>query len=431
MEERHFFVLDASAILNLYRYPKKARDDLVSVLKKISDRLWIPHQAALEYQRNRLKVVAEQKSRFAEARGAATSAVRELESYFSSLRNRHALIDPEGLLEGVRTLVANFTEKLDELEKTQFDVQEDDPIRAELDSIFAGKIGAAPTAEAIAQICQDGARRFATNEPPGLMDEGKGKDGKAFYSYGGVKYEARFGDLILWEQLLRYAQGASIKSVIFITDDNKPDWWLKIDSKGEKNIGPRPELIEEIRRRAGVEGFYMYGSAQFLQHAHHYLRTQVSEDTIADVREAAESFRIDHGAIMRAAVRAEFVVENWFADEDTTIIRNPRDWSDFRVVAEGRSTGIDVMLLRRWSGHFGRRLHDHVRMGEKALRELDLDAWKIVIVCDECDAGNRLLSLVSGISLPPRTSIVVGRLVSDATLGDTFGFDYEIKSLAP
>ncbi len=54
------FVLDANVLLNLYRYSKEASEDLIQVLRRISERLWIPHQVALEYQRNRLGVIAEQ-----------------------------------------------------------------------------------------------------------------------------------------------------------------------------------------------------------------------------------------------------------------------------------------------------------------------------------------------------------------------------------
>jgi hypothetical protein len=45
-------ILDTSALLNLYRYPIPARDRLLTVLELLKDRLWLPHQAALEYQRN-------------------------------------------------------------------------------------------------------------------------------------------------------------------------------------------------------------------------------------------------------------------------------------------------------------------------------------------------------------------------------------------
>ena len=54
------FVLDANVLLNLYRYSQETSDELIQILKQISDRLWIPHQAALEYQENRLQTIAKQ-----------------------------------------------------------------------------------------------------------------------------------------------------------------------------------------------------------------------------------------------------------------------------------------------------------------------------------------------------------------------------------
>jgi len=45
------FVLDANVLLNLYRYSQETSNELIQILKQISDRLWIPHQAALEYQK--------------------------------------------------------------------------------------------------------------------------------------------------------------------------------------------------------------------------------------------------------------------------------------------------------------------------------------------------------------------------------------------
>jgi len=46
------FVLDANVLLNLYSYSQETSNELIGILKQISDRLWIPHQAALEYQKN-------------------------------------------------------------------------------------------------------------------------------------------------------------------------------------------------------------------------------------------------------------------------------------------------------------------------------------------------------------------------------------------
>ncbi len=62
------FVLDANILLNMYRYPEEARRQLFTVVQSIAPRLWVPYQAALEFQRNRLTVIAEQKKRFSDVR---------------------------------------------------------------------------------------------------------------------------------------------------------------------------------------------------------------------------------------------------------------------------------------------------------------------------------------------------------------------------
>jgi hypothetical protein len=51
------FVLDANILRNLYRYSEKTRDKSLVPLNSLSDRLWIPHQVAWEYQRHRMDVM--------------------------------------------------------------------------------------------------------------------------------------------------------------------------------------------------------------------------------------------------------------------------------------------------------------------------------------------------------------------------------------
>lgn len=50
-------VVDANVLLNLYRYNGATRDDLLGVLRRLDDRLWVPHQVAREFWRNRLAVL--------------------------------------------------------------------------------------------------------------------------------------------------------------------------------------------------------------------------------------------------------------------------------------------------------------------------------------------------------------------------------------
>jgi hypothetical protein len=47
--EQCIFVLDANVLLNLYRYSDETRSKFLEILEVLSKRLWVPHQAALEY----------------------------------------------------------------------------------------------------------------------------------------------------------------------------------------------------------------------------------------------------------------------------------------------------------------------------------------------------------------------------------------------
>jgi len=49
---------DTNVMLAAYRFERHARDELLAALEKLEDRLWIPHQVALEFHRNRLGVIA-------------------------------------------------------------------------------------------------------------------------------------------------------------------------------------------------------------------------------------------------------------------------------------------------------------------------------------------------------------------------------------
>ena len=57
------FALDANVLLNLYRYSENSTKDFLNILTFLSTakRLWIPHQAALEYHQRRVGVIGEQK----------------------------------------------------------------------------------------------------------------------------------------------------------------------------------------------------------------------------------------------------------------------------------------------------------------------------------------------------------------------------------
>ncbi len=47
-------ILDANVLLDFYLYPPPTLAEFFKVLENVANRLWLPHQAGLEYQQNRI-----------------------------------------------------------------------------------------------------------------------------------------------------------------------------------------------------------------------------------------------------------------------------------------------------------------------------------------------------------------------------------------
>ena len=300
------FILDANVLLNLYRYPKEGKNDLVKTLKFIANanRLWIPHQAALEYQENRLRVTAEQVKRFGDVRkllrkfGEARGTLKgELEKL--QLKKRHPLIDPDNFLRNIQREFVEFEATLDQLEEEQPNVSDEDTVRNELDRLLDGKIGAPFSSSELDKIYEEGKTRYEHKCPPGCEDAEKDKDNvRPCYFYKGSTIKRKFGDLILWYQIIDEVKAKEIGHVVFVTDDEKEDWWWIVDSKGKKTIGPRPELVEEIAHKAGVSLFWMYKCDEFLEYAQKYLGVEIAPESIKQARQIAELRRTElEGAV--------------------------------------------------------------------------------------------------------------------------------------
>jgi hypothetical protein len=89
--------------------------------------------------------------------------------------------------------------------------------------------------------------RLMGQHPPGFLDKRKEQN--------------RYGDLIIWQEIVRYARKNGLKSVVLCTNDNKPDWVYVpptiVDENGRhlsnearqtfKVILPLPLLLHEIR----------------------------------------------------------------------------------------------------------------------------------------------------------------------------------------
>ena len=272
------FVVDANVLLNLYRYSDDTREQMVLVLRAMEDRLWLPHQAADEFLTRRLDVIHARRKGYRDLLAGVAEARSEIEARANRL-HRDPVVEAEDLLEGVRRSMDQLSAHLETRERVlpeESNSPEEDEVWRVVEEIFAGRVGGPYAPEQREKLLKEGQRRYESRVPPGYEDEGKdrqkGKDG----SDAG----RRFGDLVLWFQVLDKAEQEN-KPVVFVTDDRKEDWWWK--SHG-KTVGPRPELVEEMLLRAGVP-FYMYRPDRFMAEAGErgLVGEKVSADAIDEV----------------------------------------------------------------------------------------------------------------------------------------------------
>jgi hypothetical protein len=260
-------ILDTNCLFIPYRSKPQTCVSFFHTLEKLSDRLWLPHQVVFEYGENRLNVIADQKRAYQKLISLLSANETKISGTISSDYSRHPFIDTIKIEEHLTHAFTEIKKQIIEIEKEHPDLDSDDPFLKKTLELFNGKVGPEYTPKRLHEIYIEGKSRYESDTPPGYEDKDKTTDRELY------------GDLIIWFQIIDHAK-LTKKSIIFITGDNKEDWWWIL--KG-KTIGPKPELVKEIKEKANVS-FYMYNLDRFLQFAQEYLHEKVDQTAIAEIR---------------------------------------------------------------------------------------------------------------------------------------------------
>jgi PIN like domain len=190
-------VFDSNVLLSLYRTGTKERGEILELLEKVKDRLWIPHQVALEYHRNRLIVVAGLRTSINGIRSKATKGLEEATKEVDNLPTNDK---KRKLRELIESVVVDLTKKFEELEQSEHLSLDgaliNDPILAEFERLLDGKIGSKPSDDERNSRITEALRRQKLKQPPGYKDFDKDTD------------ELKAGDYLLWAELLEYAKSS-------------------------------------------------------------------------------------------------------------------------------------------------------------------------------------------------------------------------------
>lgn len=261
------FVFDANVLLNLYRYSNNTRDDFVSVLEALQERLWLPYQAAFEFLKNRVPVIKGQIKAYEKALGD----IEKLGIDFSGSR-AHPFIS-ESVQDVFNSAICAVKNELEDSLQRQLKLLSEDPVREKLADLFLDRVGAPFSDGELEDIFIEGEKRYAEKVPPGY------KDGKKNPSASSVSEKlSNFGDLVLWKEIIKFAASGN-KAVIFVTDDRKEDWWAEAHGR---SLGPRPELIHEFIK-CGGDKLTFATPERFLENADPKKLHPVNQASIAEV----------------------------------------------------------------------------------------------------------------------------------------------------
>lgn len=292
------FVFDSNVLLDLYRLPNSATDDLINLFKSsiIHSKSWIPKNTILEFYNNRMSAISDQKNKFSKVDSLIDKAISGIDDSLNELQveikklmleKRHSTIKPRKFLtdknfESSKRFLIKFKSELEKLNKLQPDVHDKDEIMVQVKSIFKDRIGAGLSTKEISEIYKDGEIRFAKKIPPGYKDDDKKDD----YIFRDFSYSKKYGDLILWKEIIEKCKSDKLKFVLLVTGDVKEDWWEK---RRGKTIGPRKELLNEIYANCpDLEVFHMYDTSTFLRYAKDQLKANVKSSTIKEAKDLIE-----------------------------------------------------------------------------------------------------------------------------------------------
>lgn len=263
--EHCVFVFDSNTLLDIYRIGHEKAEKVLNLIERYKSRIVIPYQAAKEYHESMMGLISkliESYSRFLEGNNEDRIKDRFIEAL--SLQNSPAmrlqLVDT--LSDSIKEFLEKVVRERDYL-REQFDKWE---LQTKISNVIGALILPSLPEEELREVPVEGESRYARGVPPGFRDFDK--------------VENKFGDLIIWKEILSYV-GKHKNSIVFISSDQKDDW---INVQNGMNCGPRVELQREFKQIYHDGTFQIYTLNAFLEYANND-KKELQEDEMRAIQD--------------------------------------------------------------------------------------------------------------------------------------------------
>jgi hypothetical protein len=157
------FGFDANVLLGVYRSTADTQKVFFSVLEKIADRIFLPHQAASEYLKNRLNVISFRSDQY----GKIKNESEKLSNLVESIVQEHAILNGKEIADASKKFANEIGERVDTAIAAEPDLLRSDDILARLADLFESSTGQPYSVERQKEIYTQGAQRYAQAIPPG------------------------------------------------------------------------------------------------------------------------------------------------------------------------------------------------------------------------------------------------------------------------
>lgn len=255
VKESCFVVLDTNVLLAPYSLDSASIEEIRPIYRNLAtkNRLKIPGRVAREYTRLRPQKLAD-----------ISKVLRDIGSQLKNpFEKKVAFLDDnedyKELLKIGKTLQEHAKKAQTHITKIVEKLQDGtggDPILAMYRGIFQTcVIELSQSPEHRSQLSDELSKRIEAKIPPGYRDADKPDDG--------------IGDFLIWKTILKIGSEANLKigseangsDLLFVSGDEKNDWWIRNQSAFQ----PRPELLDEYRRASNGGTFHILPFPAFLK----------------------------------------------------------------------------------------------------------------------------------------------------------------------
>lgn len=290
------FVFDANILLDTFKLSLNRRDSLIFVFEQLCERLWLPYQTKVEFERNREEVISKQLKLHNEFSDLIQKASPKLGSYI-----KHPWINSQEI-EAVFEKAKIEAMELFRLHKESLGKDDIKTSYAticsnsskKIEEFFYTRIGPKYTTAELLQRAEQASLRLELRIPPGFMDAAKPK-------------EHAIGDTLIWYQMMEYSKSTG-KPILFVTEDKKDDWW-------QKGV-PHPELLEEFKEVTGnniwfytFDNFFEHGVASGLLKENRGLAQELRELRTMNIVESLASNFAGIGVFIEGLDEAEILLQ--------------------------------------------------------------------------------------------------------------------------